>query len=209
MDNKLGKKRRENLNYKFTWIPGCSWSDLSDDIKRKTTRTGSYEGRTGCWAAHMKALAHVVNHKTDNVIICEDDALLDAPLPAQLPCTHATYLGGDIVSSRRSKTAHISRLRTGVNLIRNQFTVLGAFAIYYPTWRAASTILTELQNASRVKHVDVFMAQHQLIPAIYYPSVFTHSDDGVSETFGTTRGNQRIPFWVKDYRRQYTDPTAA
>ena len=84
LDTEEGKKRRDNLNFHHIWIKASNGNDAPDWIKSKfKTRHNTLEnhklGKLGCLTSHYDALRYIIDNKLNDVIVCEDDAILKNP----------------------------------------------------------------------------------------------------------------------------------
>ena len=206
LNTPLGRERRSRLNYTYTHVPGLTYKDAPDWIKRKfKKRVGNLiskkklHPRIGCFASHMKALSIIVRKKLNRVIICEDDAIMAVkklPPPSIFPTDGACLVGGQTLSHPKSwgknstpewrKTAKmIEKKFRNHKIVRkidyDTFRWNGNTAIYYPTWKVAKHILNVIKNQVRqLTHVDLTIARHRLVKYIY-PYLFNHDDQGKSQ----------------------------
>lgn len=217
MDTELGRTRRTRLNYEYEWLRGCTFDDSSKEVQTKMRTIpqcpeSKKKTRIGVFEAHLRALRHVVENEIDDVIICEDDAILHTSIPDSLPMDAATLLGG-VVGHPTSWDKHkrwlkedapkvLASFKPGINRIDyDQFRWYGAWAIYYPTHTVAQSALKAVTKCKFYKGFDSLLSKLRLVHYLYYPSVFDHNDQGVSQNGGGSI--ELIRDYVEPRRRKF------
>ena len=61
-----------------------------------------------------------------------------------------------------------------------KFKILGTLGIWFPHWEQVEEIYSEIMISSRFKAIDNMLADLQLIKLFYYPAIYLHDDNGIS-----------------------------
>ena len=194
LDNEIGKRRRDQLNYEYIWWKGTAGADVSDFYRNQmkfypTASIQNRNGKLGCFYTYLQLFQHIFENKLDNVVILEDDCILTheyylEDLPDE-PC----YLNGQFfnpfVSKQRQRWVEDfvknKNFNHGVNQIDfAQFKILGTLGIWFPHWHQVEEIYSEIMISTRFKAIDNMFADLQLIKLFYYPAIYLHEDNGIS-----------------------------
>tara|TARA_R110002167_G_scaffold16422_2_gene64220 strand:+ start:620 stop:1258 length:639 start_codon:yes stop_codon:yes gene_type:complete len=190
----LGGERLKRINYDYTLIEGDNWVNINPMIKEKMVRKHNetekhFLSKCGCFSSHYKTFKYIVENKINNVIICEDDAILDSPIPLEdLDFgSKAIVLGAklDHPTNYRepfSPTTIASQFHVGLNKIdKNKYRWSMTFSIYYGDWRLIKLLVDLIEKPNtKLNHMDLWLCKTGLIEFLHYPSIFTHNDGGDS-----------------------------
>tara|TARA_R110000824_G_scaffold157869_3_gene331405 strand:- start:4212 stop:4922 length:711 start_codon:yes stop_codon:yes gene_type:complete len=222
MDDARGLERRKLLNYDdYTLSKGVDYEHTSDFVKNTMYRrynesddSSQWKAKCGIFQAHINALQYIVDKKKDNVIILEDDSFYEPPecviLPEDAPC----LLNGKLCHPTAWKK-NIEFVKDKVDDILNTFTSSlheidydtyrwsGAFAIYYPKWENARSILDFIyKSGKKLTHFDIYLAKNRLVKYLHYPSIYTHDDTLTKGKCGGYEG------FIKNYKINDTHITS-
>ena len=87
LDNDIGKKRRSLINYEYELFYGyCKLEDIPVEFINKMYKMYNiseklFKAKVCHFYSYYMMLKKIVDEKLDNVIICEDDAILKDKLP--------------------------------------------------------------------------------------------------------------------------------
>tara|TARA_R110001632_G_scaffold155915_4_gene274213 strand:- start:84 stop:764 length:681 start_codon:yes stop_codon:yes gene_type:complete len=206
-------KRLSKLNYEYTKIDADDWSNTQPIIKGKMVRKFKegqkhFNSKCGCFSSHYKTYKYIVENKLNNVIICEDDAILDCGedfenigkkrtirtiMDELKNGGKITLLGAKLLHPTNYRkefvaTNVVAELENGLNTIdKTKFRWSGTWAIFYPTWESVNEIIKEIEKpTTKLNHMDLWLCKKGFITDLFYPSVFTHNDGGTS-AFGIKR----------------------
>ena len=129
--------------------------------------------KLGCIAAHRKALLAIINNKTTNNIILEEDAILVNQLPE--PPNQSCYLGGWIIPPQISKAG---KVKINIDVKQNElnnidylnFKVLMAHSYFIKSIEESIDILQS--TFKKIKNYDVHLTDNRFIKFFYYPHIF-------------------------------------
>lgn len=117
-----------------------------------------HKAKCGCFVSHLRMLEHIVDHKLNKVLICEDDAKLVNEIP-DLPDDCLVYLGGFITNRKITHNMKIPpKMETGLNKLENHYRMIMLMAYYIPTWEVARDILNYIVERfvnGRVRAIDI------------------------------------------------------
>lgn len=196
----LGGERLKRINYDYTLIEGDTDKNINPMIKEKMVRKHNesekhFVNKCGCFSSHYKTFKYIVENKLSNIIICEDDAVLDSPIPLEdikFP-NEAVLLGAILDNPTNYREPFndknvIKDFSVGLNKIdKTKYRWSSTYAIYYPTWEMVQTIIDKIENSkTKLNHTDLWLCKTGLIKFLHYPSIFTHNDGGNS-CFGVKR----------------------
>lgn len=198
LNNEVGKYRRSKLNYNYEHFLGTSsLEDIPKEILNKISRNNSkdefFRRKSCAFYSHYRILRKIVEEKIDDVIVCEDDAILK-DIPKFVDKDEAILLNGELHHPKNFKLdKEFNRdeieFVDGINEIdysKYRWSCVGC--VYYPTYKSAEKILKYLDNSkTQYTHMDLYMSKHKLIKYLQYPSVFKIVDEGTSQ-IGRARG---------------------
>jgi len=210
LDTEIGKERRDKLNYEFEIDYGNTILDLVDpEIIRRMRKNEELAKlhRVKCchFDQYIKLLKRIVNEKIDNVIICEDDAILRY-IPTDINSEvieeyEPILLNGKLAHPRNWKyntndyinnylKPEINNFKKGINKIDyDKYRWSCCACIFYPSYRSAQKILNYFKNDKKsITYMDLWMSKNKLIKYLYYPSVFIINDGGVSQVADHNHG---------------------
>lgn len=133
----------------------------------------SHLARCACFLSHTKLLEHIVNHKINDVLILEDDAIQVNNIPEIYPDDSITYIGGFIYDKKmmNSKPPEIQH-QVGINLCPENCRILGCLAYIIPNWKVAYKILILIYSQSRYRAIDIMMGNIGIKQYYNYPGSF-------------------------------------
>lgn len=138
----------------------------------------SHLGRCGCFYSHIKLLEHIVNHKLNNILIVEDDAIQVHPLPTDYPDDGIVYVGGFIYNRKMMDSSKPNlEKRLGINLCPPEFRILGTVAYIIPRWILAFDILNKIYCQNRYKAIDIMYGNIGVKQYFNYPASFREEGD--------------------------------
>ena len=191
LKNEIGEARREKLNYVYEIFWGIyNLNDVPEWVKchmrRNNCSDSLFRGKCCHFFSYYSILKKIVEEKINDVIICEDDAILkeikdinsDEPVLLNAELIHPT----DFKKQKFFKFEDID-FKEGINEIDySKYRWRCSATIYYPTYKSAEKIINFIDNCkTQFTHTDLFMAKHKLIKYLYYPSLFIIKDDKVSQ----------------------------
>ena len=141
------------------------------DIKKKI-------GKKGCISAHLNALISILNNKSQNNIILEEDAIFTNRLPS--PPEFSSYMGGWIIN-KLIKDIKKTVISTDLNLSESDNNQL--IDIDYSKYRIIQTHslfikyedvkpLIETIYDKKIKSYDIHLSEIQFFKKYYYPQIF-------------------------------------
>ena len=132
--------------------------------------------KVGCFLSHFNLLIDIVNNKTNNVLIVEDDAqaVRDIPDISFFPKDSITYLGGFILNRKITKRDKIIiDHKDGLNeLDTDKYRMMMTMAYYIPTWEIAKEIIDTLKNLKRWRAIDICLSNSRNKIYYHYPAIF-------------------------------------
>ena len=138
----------------------------------------SHLARCGCFYSHIKLLEFIVNHRLDNTLIVEDDAIQIHPLPNNYPDDGIIYVGGFIYNKKMmNDTPPIIEKRLGINLCPDEFRILGTVSYIIPRWQLAFDILNKIYSQKRYKAIDIMYGNIGAKQYFNYPGSFREEGD--------------------------------
>ena len=191
MDNDLGLRRRNKLNYDFTWVKGKLHTEAPKFVKDKMIFKHYHSDRfkkvlVGVWWAWYKLFDKIVKEKLDNVIALEDDCfqigeidlnkLGDQPIWVNGAIHHPTRL-----SESTKEWEDSIKVKKGINKLEDiGVRVISMWGLYIPKWQQAKEIRDKLKNSKRYRCTDAQVSHQQLVKYLYYSALFKHKDFGES-----------------------------
>jgi len=169
----------------FTRFSATYWEDM-DEYDPLFEKMVSYwnvppeqhKAKCGAWISHVRMLEHIVDHKLNKVLVCEDDAEQVNPIPDDLPDDSLIYLGGFIMNRKISKKmTEKPTHETGLNILENRYRMIMLLAYYIPKWEMARDILNYLvkqytEGRIRAIDIDLFNAVPEDKITYAYPAPF-------------------------------------
>lgn len=192
MDNEIGKKRRERLNYtNYTHFKGIVPENAPPYIAKKMKNRSNISdmtrrGKVGAWAAHVTMLEKIAREKLNNVLILEDDCfqvrnfklsdLGDKPIYLNGKFHHPTNYA-QRTSDWVAKTYQSYKPKKGINEMDwTKIRIVGMWGIFIPKWEQALEIATKLKEPKKFTTVDSQISNQRLITRFYYPALYRHAD---------------------------------
>ena len=202
LNNEIGGNRRKKLNYNYEIYEASRNTELSNvdekiinKMRRNNCNDNLFRIKCSHFDGYYKLLKMIVEEKIDDVIVCEDDAILkDIPNFINID-DEAVLLNAKLHHPKNYKLdKEFNRdeieFVDGINKIdysKYRWSCCGC--IYYPTYKSAEKIINYIDNCStQYTYMDLFMAKHKLIKYLQYPSVFKIEDEGISQVNGS-KGN--------------------
>lgn len=138
------------------------------DIKKKI-------GKKGCISAHLLALISILNNKSQNNIILEEDAVFTNRLPS--PPEFSSYMGGWIIN-KLIKDIKKPVISTDLNLIDNQlididyskYRILQTHSLFIK-YRDVKSLIDTIYD-KKIKSYDIHLSEIQFFKKYYYPQIF-------------------------------------
>tara|TARA_R110001632_G_scaffold7543_1_gene30029 strand:+ start:4490 stop:5848 length:1359 start_codon:yes stop_codon:yes gene_type:complete len=162
------------------WI-ATDYKDLDDGdeiYKRMVSmwniNPNEHKAKCGCLLSHMNLLKHIVEHKLNDILIVEDDALQVNHLPEDLGDTFL-YLGGFFTKKLVDGEVDVS-LDTGFNFIPEGHKILTTLSYYIPTWEIAEQLIVDITSQKRFRAIDVMLNKVSIQKRVYYPALFIERD---------------------------------
>ena len=201
MDNEIGAKRRNLLNYAFTWFKAAD--EPLPLIKNRmfhfwNASEKNRKGRTGCLDSYYRLFKKIYDEQLDDIIIAEDDCFIKPLEFASFFLNNPTeicYLNGDMRHAPPSwKAQHEFSREVGVNEIDYKTSrVIGTMGIYIPHFKLVEPILDYIENTHyQLRAIDIILSKQQLIKKYYYPSVMLNKDNGTSNIQGRKRRSKTL-----------------
>jgi|9_EtaG_2_1085328.scaffolds.fasta_scaffold02841_4 hypothetical protein len=205
LDNEVGKERRKKINYDYTILEETRNTKLENvpDIFISRMRNlhnikDNYRRAKSChFDAYYNLLIHIYENKIDNVIICEDDAILlnvdNLNKLKSLNLTTPVLLNGQLHHptnySKDNKTYFnnnllpiINNFNPGINKIDyNKFRWSCCACIYYPDHKYIKKILDCMENDKWITTLDLWLSKKKFITHLYYPAPFIIKDSNISQ----------------------------
>lgn len=194
LDNEEGEQRRSLLNYNYEWFKADTFTDAPDWIKEKfkcmyNCKEDLKKSKIGCLSSHLKVIKHIIDNKLNDIIVCEDDAILKNPYVAEganlmietLKCEIGSpiLLTGVIhhptswAKDKEWKKSNDINFELGINEIDySKFRWTNTGAIYYPSWEELNDIWDFAVMCDNLKSIDTFLCNYQMISHLHYPSIF-------------------------------------
>ena len=200
LDTDIGKKRRSKLNYDYELFLGNTELDKCEDhvLKKMNKFYNINENLFRIKCCHFDSmvliLKKIVKEELNNVIVCEDDAILkyiptdliiDEPVLFNCRLHHPTTYKKDTLEYRiKNIVPLVNEFITapGVNDIDyNSYRWSCCACIYYPNYQSAQKLLDFIYEQKSYTTFDLFLSKHKYIKYLYYPSPFSIEDEGVSQ----------------------------
>ena len=204
LDSEIGKKRRSKLNYDYELFTGNTELDKCENwIVTKMNRMHNIKDnlfRIKCchFDSMVLILKKIVKEKLNNVIVCEDDAILkehiydifknhNEPIlkPVLLNCRlihPTTYKSNTLTYRRENIIPLVKQFTNGINNFDyNSYRWACCACIYYPSYQSAQKLLDFIYEQDKITTFDLFLSKHKYITELYYPSVFSIEDEHVSQ----------------------------
>ena len=157
----------------------------------------SHRARCACWYSHTRLLEYIVEHKLNNVLILEDDAVLVNPIPIDYPKDGIVYVGGFIYKrSMMDESPPQVDHQTGINLCPDDCRILGCLSYIIPTWQLAFDILNRIYSQNRFRAIDIMMGNIGLKQYYSYPGSFR--EEGCPSQISTN--NKKNKIMTPDYK---------
>ena len=138
-----------------------------------------HQAKSCCFLSHYRLLQYIVEHKLNEVLICEDDAVQINPIPEKLGETF-TYLGGYFHSLRMTDGPLRCEVPSepGLNpLCRDQSRMMCMLSYYIPRWEIAESLLSFFDSKARLRAIDVMLFTAPISFSYYFPAPFVEGDD--------------------------------
>ena len=204
MDTEIGEKRRKRLNYDHEVIWATDkLEDVPEWIKNKTIIPYNVKDKETLLkkkASHLytyyKILEKIVNEKLNNVVICEDDAIMTdkkylETIMLDYRENDAVLLNGKLHHPKTYKKDKLFNendihFENGINKIDYETYRWSCCAcIYYPSYESAQKLMACIIKSKSLTWLDLFLSKHKIIKKLYYPSPFVIDDEGVSQMTGS------------------------
>jgi hypothetical protein len=174
---------------KFKWSewkrwPATHWKDMADHplfkkmVSYWNVPEDQHKAKCGCFQSHMSLLKWIVIHELENVLICEDDALLVGNMPKKIPKDGITYLGGFIMNKKITSKDKIEiKHSIGLNeLDKSKYRMLMAMSYIIPHWKIAENIVDLIESKDRVRAWDVELNNCTDKSYYIYPAPFIEAE---------------------------------
>ena len=162
------------------WI-ATDYKDLDDGdeiYKRMVSMwnisQNEHRAKCACLLSHMNLWKYILEHKLNDVLIVEDDALQVNHLPEDLGDTFL-YLGGFFTKKLIDGEVDVS-LDTGFNFIPEGHKILTTLSYYIPTWEIAEQLIVDITSQKRFRAIDVMLNKVSIPKRVYYPALFIERD---------------------------------
>lgn len=173
--------RMDNFDDSYTRWAATDYKDLDDDddiYKRMISfwniNPNEHKAKCGCLLSHMNLLKHIVEHKLNEVIIVEDDALQINHLPETLGDTFL-YLGGFFTKKLTDGAVEVE-LDNGIQDIPEGHKVLTTLSYYLPTWEIAEQLIVDITSQKRFRAIDVMLNKVSIKRQLIYPAIYIERD---------------------------------
>ena len=207
LNNDIGKKRRSKINYDYELFIGTSELDKCEDhiLKKMTTmyncNKNLYKGKCCHFDSMVLILKKIVKEELNNVIVCEDDAILKyipqdlithimcEPILLNCRLHHPNSWKKDTLDYRiKNIVPLVKEFNNGINDIDyNLYRWSCSACIYYPTYQSAQKLLDFIYQQKSYTMFDLLLSKHKYFKYLYYPSPFSIEDDNTSQ-IGTPNG---------------------
>ena len=199
LDNEIGFQRRSLINYEYELFYGYhKLEDIPEDFIKKMHKMYNikeklFRAKVCHFYSYYMMLKKIVNEKLDNVIICEDDAILKESLPDKFNTEEILILNCELHEptnwEKNTKQYFkdnilplINNFKEGINKIEyDKFRWSCTACMYYPKFQNCIEIINEIENANKITTFDLWLSKNKLIKNLIYPSVFKIQDNGVSQ----------------------------
>lgn len=198
-------ERRNNFDERmFQRWRASDRSEVSPRLDRMMTSMWNYNrnshlGRCACYLSHRRLLEHIVIHKLDDVLICEDDAQKIGNIPKYYPTNGIVYLGGFFHNQKMmDNTKPILESTFGINLLdTSKYRILMTMAYIIPKWEIAEQLLRYFDSLPRLKAIDIMLGNSG-IPHFYeYPAPFVESGQP-SQIAHKFKKSNHLYEWIRD-----------
>ncbi len=204
MDTQIGEKRRKRLNYdhEIMWgiykledVPEWMTSKILIRYNVKDKETLLRKKASHLYT-YYTILEKIVNEKLNNVVICEDDAIMTdkkylETIMLDYSGLDAVLLNGKLhhpITYRKDKSFDRDDIhfQNGINKIDyERYRWSCCACIYYPTWESAQKLMSCIIKSKSLTYLDLFLSKNKIIKKLYYPSPFVIDDEGVSQMTGS------------------------
>ena len=205
LDNEIGFQRRKLINYEYELVYGnTELNNVPEEFIKKMNRMYNvndnlFRAKVCHFYGYYEILKKIVFEKIDNVIICEDDAILKDKLPDKfnteeiliLNCElhhPTTWKKGPNLRGNTKKYFKdnilplINNFKEGINKIEyDKFRWSCCACMYYPKFQNCIEIINEIENAKKITTFDLWLSKNKLVKNLIYPSVFKIQDNKVSQ----------------------------
>ena len=201
LGNEIGKKRRDLINYEYEWFKGNDkLENVPEEFIKKMNKMYNisdnlFKAKVCQFYGYYQILKKIVSEEIDNVIICEDDAILKDTSSIIDPFkTDDILLLNSILHhptswKKNTKKYHhdnilplINNFKEGINEIDyDKFKWSCCACIYYPTHQKCLELINEIDNSKKITTFDLWLSKHKIVKNLIYPSVFKIQDNGVSQ----------------------------
>ena len=157
----------------------------------------SHLGRCACFCSHMELYQYIIENQLNDVLICEDDAVLIKDLPTEYPLDSITYLGGFFGNQKITDNTPVKiNLIDGINTLPPQYRVLMTMSIIIPTWHIAKEIVDEIESKKRYRAIDIMLGNMATLRYFEYPACFEEEGSPSDISTKDKKSNQHYR-WVK------------
>jgi hypothetical protein len=182
LDTEIGEKRRKRLNYDYEIIWGIDkLEDVPEWIKNKTLIRYNVKDKETLLrkkASHLytyyKILEKIVDEKLNNVVICEDDAIMTDKkyldtLLLDYKENDAVLLNGKLHHPKTYKKDKLFNendihFQNGINKIDyERYRWSCCACIYYPTWESAQKLMACIIKSKSLTYLDLFLSKNKII----------------------------------------------
>ena len=201
LNNEIGKKRRDLINYEYEWFKGNDkLENVPEEFIKKMNKMYNisdnlFKAKVCHFYGYYQILKKIVSEEIDNVIICEDDAILKDtssiidPFNTNEILLMNSHLHHPNSWKKDTKKYHhdnilplINNFKEGINEIDyNKFKWSCSACIYYPTHQKCLELINEIDNSKKITTFDLWVSKKKIIKNLIYPSVFKIQDNGVSQ----------------------------
>ncbi len=174
-------ERMDNFDDSYTRWVATDYKDLDDDddiykrmISMWNINPNEHKAKCGCLLSHINLWKHIVEHKLNDIIIVEDDALQVNHLPETLG-DKFLYLGGFFTKKLTDGAVEVE-LTKGINNIPDNHKVLTTLSYYIPTWEIAEQLIVDITSQKRFRAIDIMLNKVSVEREIYYPAIYIERD---------------------------------
>ena len=172
------ERKQKFLNPDYQRWKATTKSEVSGYIDKKMLSMynfgrESHLARCACFLSHTKLLEEIVDKKLNDVLILEDDAIKIHDLPVTYPKDSIVYVGGFIHNRRMmNNTKPQVDHKDGINIVGENFRMLGCLAYIIPRWTIALKILNRIYEQKKYRAIDILLGNIGLTQYYNYPPSF-------------------------------------
>jgi GR25 family glycosyltransferase involved in LPS biosynthesis len=188
----------------YTRCKAIERSDVSEQVDKRMKSMWNYPrqshlGRCGCFLSHLQLYKWIVQSKTNDVLVLEDDAVEIEDINEvgiHYAIDGITYVGGFFHPLKMmSKEKVIHNSKEGLNKV-GDFRVLMTMSYIIPKWEVAQQLIDYIEGMFRWKAIDIMLSESPIEKHYQYPALFVEEGSESSIHMKNKKADQYYN-WIK------------